>query len=137
MIGSIKEKIIGLYGDHKEKLVKALVAVVIILFGVIVCNVAMIGISEIQTLYFHILMVLLWLGTSALGIWLYGIFSIPRALAEGKDKDLNQVERLTILKIHTAIILASAILVFSSTFIYYGKKSDEMGESIDGTEQIN
>lgn len=99
--------------------------VFLILVGIVVFNVAKVGISEAQTFYFHILIVFLWLGTSAVAIWLYGIWNVPKALAQGKDKEYNQVERLAVLKVHMAIILASAILVFGSTFIYYGKKSDE------------
>jgi len=40
----------------------------IIAVAIITLNIAKLGISEIETLYFHVLIVLSWLGTAALGI---------------------------------------------------------------------
>jgi hypothetical protein len=122
------DKLLGIVQKLKERgLFQKPLSVFGLIIGVIACyNVAQIGISEQQTLYFHLLLVFVWLGTSAVTIWLYNTWSFSKSITAGEDGSHNQTERLAILKVHAAIFLASAILVFGSVFIYYGKKSDEI-----------
>ncbi len=112
----------------KKILSKIASIIILVVLGIMTYHVAKIGFSELQTFYFHILMVFAWLFTSAMGIWLYNVWQLTRHNSHGEDNKLNQAERLGIQRVHAAILMASAILVFASIFVYYGKKGDEQLE---------
>lgn len=93
---------------------------------VVLVEVAYISIAEIQTVYFHLFSVIIWLTTCSLGMWFYSVFGLAKSISEGSDQALNQAERGNVMKVHCAIIIASALLVFGTIFIYYGKSGDEI-----------
>lgn len=126
MKDKLKKAIESIKNEIKSINFAQIVSIITFVISLIVLyKVLIIGISEVQTLYFHILFIVLWLVTAGVGILFYNTWGVSKKTATGEDGKLNQAERIALMKVHATILLAAAILVFGTTFIYYGKKSDE------------
>jgi hypothetical protein len=136
----IKKMKIELKTDDLKKIAgKAISLIVLLLLGVAAYSVAKIGFTELQTFYYHILFILLWLLTAGIGMKVYNIWGLSKQAAAGDDGVLNQAERGKLLTVHAAIIVASAILVLGTIFVYFGKKSDEVFinySAVSGVERV-
>ena len=115
----VKTKLLKAWGIFKK-----IASILVILW---ICNaiikVANIRTPEIETFYIHTLATILWILTAGGAMWLYNIWTLSKSIIEGEDEEKNQEERLSVLKVHSAIIIASAIVVFGTTFIYFVKVS--------------
>jgi uncharacterized membrane protein len=105
---------------------KILSLAILLMLGVAAYSVAEIGIAERQTFYYHIIFILLWLFTAGIGMKLYSAWTLSKYVSAGEDEILNQAERGYLMRVHSAILIAAAILVFGTILVYYGKKSDEI-----------
>jgi len=121
----------------KQSAEKAISLGILALLGYASYEVAKIGMAEQQTFYYHILFILLWLLTAGIGMKVYSIWSLSKSIAEGDDKQLSDMERAAVMRVHSAILIASAVLVFGTVLVYYGKKSDEIPYNYNSDNSAN
>ncbi len=121
----LKTSIINFFNNRTDLTKKIIIIIfAIILFGAVL-NVAIIGFSEVQTFYLILIMTGALIVNAGLVILWYNTWCVTKHIAHGEDKKLNQAERISLQKVHAAIIIAVSILIAASTLVYYGKKADE------------
>jgi hypothetical protein len=105
------------YEKNKAIIHKVLTIILGLILVAVVSEILILGVSKFQMIAYQLLLVLVWLCTSALGSYAYSSWFFTKNIIEGADSKLSAEERFHLMRVHSAIILGAAILVSITAFI--------------------